>query len=146
MERQQFRISINAPREKVWDVLLGTDTYPQWTAPFAEGSSVKTDWKKGSKTLFLDGQGSGMVSEIAENIPNEFLSIRHLGEIKDGVEDLESEEVKEWAGSLENYTLKAVEGNTELTVDIDINDAFKDYMLKTWPLALGKVKEMSENN
>ncbi|MEJ5962050.1 SRPBCC family protein [Pedobacter immunditicola] len=146
MERQQFKITINAAREKVWDVLLGTDTYPKWTAPFAEGSSVKTDWQKGSKTLFLDGQGSGMVSEIAENIPNEFLSIRHLGEYKDGVEDLESEAVKEWAGSLENYTLNTVDGKTELRVDIDINDDYKEYMLKTWPLALDKVKEMAERS
>jgi len=141
MKRQQFKITINAARERVWDVLLGTDTYPKWTAPFAEGSSVKTDWKKGSKTLFLDGQGSGMVSEIAENIPNEFLSIRHLGEYKDGVEDLESE----WAGYLENYTLNTVDGKTELRVDIDLNEDYKEYMLKTWPQALDKVKEMAEN-
>ena len=141
MKRQQFKITINAARERVWDVLLGTDTYPKWTAPFAEGSSVKTDWKKGSKTLFLDGQGSGMVSEIAENIPNEFLSIRHLGEYKDGVEDLESE----WAGYLENYTLNTVDGKTELRVDIDLNEDFNEYMLKTWPQALDKVKEMAEN-
>ena len=145
MERKQFKISINAPREKVWENLLGIETYPQWTAPFCEGSSVKTDWKKGSKTLFLDGQGSGMVSEIAENIPNEFLSIRHLGELVDGVEDFDSEQAQEWAGSLENYTLKTVDGHTELIVEVDLNEQFMDYMLKTWPLALNKVKELSED-
>ncbi len=85
-----------------------------------------------------------MVSEIAENIPNEFLSIRHLGELRDGVEDLDSEQVKEWAGCYENYSLKTVDGRTELVIDIDINEEYKDYMLRTWPLALQKVKELSE--
>ena len=36
---------------------------------------METDWKKGSRAIFGDGKGSGMVSEIEEVIPNQFLSI-----------------------------------------------------------------------
>jgi len=144
MERKEFAIAINAPKEKVWNVLFSDSTYPQWTSVFSEGSRVETDWKKGSKALFLNAEGEGMVATIAENRPNEFLSIRHLGFVKNGVEDVDSEEVKKWAGALENYTLKSVDGKTELTVDMDIAQEYMDYFLKVWPQALDKVKELSE--
>ncbi|WP_316821086.1 SRPBCC domain-containing protein [Pedobacter gandavensis] len=145
MKTMEFKTMINASPEKVWEVLLGVDTYPIWTAGFAEGSNVTTDWKKGSKAIFGDGKGNGMVSEIAENIPYKFLSIRHLGYLIDGKEDLESEEIKAWAGALENYTLTEVDGQTEWSISADITEDFEDYMLKTWPLALKKVKELAES-
>ncbi|WP_342331305.1 SRPBCC domain-containing protein [Pedobacter sp. FW305-3-2-15-E-R2A2] len=146
MKKQEFKILIDAPREKVWDVIIGKDTYPQWTAPFAEGSNVETDWKKGSRALFVNGEGDGMVSEIAENIPHEFLSIRHLGMINKGVEDLDSEEIKKWSGSMEDYRLRDVDGKTEWKVEMDTAADWEDYMGKTWPLALQKAKELAEKS
>lgn len=146
MEKQQFKTSINAPKEKIWNILWGQTTYPKWTAPFAEGSRVETDWKKGSKAVFYDGENNGMVSTIAENIPNEFMSIKHVGTIIKGVEDLDSETTKEWAGALENYTLQTVNDKTELVIDMDITEKYRYYFLKTWPLALEKVKELAEKN
>lgn len=65
--------------------------------------------------------------------------------IKDGVEDLESEDVKKWAGAKENYTLAESGGTTSLKVDMDSDSEWKDYFLKTWPKALAKVKELSES-
>jgi uncharacterized protein YndB with AHSA1/START domain len=144
MKKQEFKILIDAPREKVWDVITGKDTYPQWTAPFAEGSKAETDWKKGSKVIFSSGNGDGMVSEIAENIPHEFLSIRHLGMITNGVEDLDSEEIKKWSGSMEDYRLSDVGGKTEWKVEMDTAGEWEDYMNETWPLALQKAKELAE--
>lgn len=144
MKKQTFNILIDASPGKVWNTLLGEETYPLWTSVFAEGSTVKTDWKEGSKALFLDGKGEGMVSVIDKNIPNEFLSIKHLGMIKNGVEDMESEEVKKWSGALENYILKPSNGRTELIIDMDMSEEFKDYFLTTWPKALEKVKELAE--
>lgn len=146
MEKQEFKVAIDAPREKVWDVLWNDSTYRLWTSAFTEGSHVVTDWKKGSKALFLDGKGHGMVSTIAENKPNEYMSIKHLGIVNDGVEDTDSEKVKEWAGALENYTLKSVGGKTELIVDMDVADEFKDYFTETFPKALDKVKQLAEKN
>jgi hypothetical protein len=146
MEKQEFKISIEAPREKVWDVLWNSDTYPKWTSVFSEGSRAETDWKKGSRVLFTDGKGDGMISTIAENIPNSYMSIKHKGMIKNGKEDFDSDEVKSWAGAEENYTLKAMGNKTELKVDIDIADEYKDYFEKTFPKALDKVKELAEQN
>ncbi len=144
MEKQEFKISINAPKEKVWSILWDDATYRQWTAAFMEGSRAETDWKKGSKVLFVNAEGEGMVATIADKIPNEFMSFKHLGTIKKGVEDVDSPETKEWAGALENYTLKGSNGKTELIVEMDIADEYKDYFVKTWPVALEKVKELAE--
>ena len=145
MEKINFSTSINAPKEKVWKALWEDSNYRNWTSVFAEGSYAKTDnWKEGSKVLFLDGKGSGMVSMVAINKPNEFMSFKHLGIVKDGIEDVASKEVKEWAGAVESYTLNGRNGKTELTVEMDITDEFKDYFTNTWPKALEKVKELSE--
>jgi uncharacterized protein YndB with AHSA1/START domain len=146
MEKINFSININAPRERVWDVLLGKETYPEWTSVFAPGSEAETDWKEGSRALFTDGKGNGMISRIAKNIPNEFISIEHLGMIENGVEDLTSDKVKAWAGAHENYTLKESGGGSELVVDMDTDKEYKDYFTKTWPMALDKVKTIAESN
>ncbi len=64
MEKINFSISINAPKEKVWRTLWEDETYRKWTSVFSPTSYVDTDWKEGSKVLFLDGQDSGMVSKM----------------------------------------------------------------------------------
>ncbi|MEO6720641.1 MAG: SRPBCC domain-containing protein [Ferruginibacter sp.] len=147
METKQFTRTINAPTEKVWNTLWDDATYREWTAVFIEGSRAETDWKKGSKVLFLDGKGSGMVSTILENKPNEFMSFKHLGMVKDGVEDTTSAETKEWANAVESYTLKSANGGTELTVDFGVtgmSQQMLDYFMDTWPKSLDKVKEIAE--
>ena len=147
MEKINFSTSINAPREKVWDVLWNDDSYREWTSAFMEGSYAETDnWKEGSKVLFLAPGGNGMVSTVAKNKKNEFMSFKHLGEVKNGVEDTESEKVKSWAGAMENYRLTDENGKTKLEVDMDSTDEFRDYFEKTWPVALEKVKELAEKN
>ena len=145
MEKHQFNATINAPKEKVWEVLWGKDSYPAWTSAFAEGSNAETDgWKKGSKVLFTDGKGSGMVAIVADNRPNEFMSFKHIGMVNDGVEDTESDKVKEWAGAHENYTLKEENGKTLLTVEMEIGKEWLEYFQKTWPVALDKVRTLAE--
>jgi len=149
MEKLKFSTNIKAPREKVWDVLWNDDTYRKWTSAFMEGSYAETDnWKEGTKVLFLGPGGDGMVSTVAKNKRNEFMSFKHLGEVKNGVEDTESEKIKIWAGAMENYMLSDENGNTKLDVELDVDSAgdFKDYFSKTFPVALEKVKELAEKN
>jgi len=147
MEKINFATTINAPREKVWKVLWDDASYRNWTSVFTEGSYAKTDnWIEGSKVLFLSPEGDGMVSKVASNKPNKFMSFEHLGVVKNGVEDTESESVKGWAGAKENYTLTEENGKTKLVVDLDSTDEFKDYFIKTFPVALEKVKKLAEKN
>jgi hypothetical protein len=144
MQKMQFQTIIAANPKKVWDILWNDESYREWTSVFSEGSKAETDWEEGSKVLFLDGKGQGMVSMIAAKRPVEFMSFRHLGVVKDGVEDTTSPEVKEWAGSTENYTLADVNGGTELTVEMDLSEQWKEYFEKTFPKALDKIKEIAE--
>ncbi|PWS26521.1 ATPase [Pedobacter yonginense] len=142
MEKVKFNININAPAEKVWAILWGQDTYPLWAAAFAEGSKAITDWQKGSKAWFVDQNNEGMVSRIADNIPNEFLSIEHLGMIKDGVEDLNHV----WNGAKENYNLEEKDGQTQLYITMDSNAEMKAYFENIWPIALEKIKTLAERD
>lgn len=144
MKKLHFSTEINAPRERVWRVLWDDKTYRQWTAAFHEGSHAESDWKEGSKILFLGPDGSGMVSRIAQLKPNEYMSFEHLGELKDGKEDLEVAKEKGWAGSQENYTLKDKNGKTELFVELDSEGDFWEFLQNTFPKALQRVKELAE--
>jgi hypothetical protein len=74
----------------------------------------------------------------------EAISIEHLGMVKDGKEDTTSEEVKSWAGAFENYTFKAKNGSTEVLVDIDVHDEYKEMFQEMWPKALKKLKDLAE--
>lgn len=144
MAKTEFSTKIKAPAKKVWDVLWTDDTYRKWTSVFHEGSYVVTDWKEGSKALFLAPNGDGMYSTIAKNIPNEYMSIKHIGVVKDGKEQPLDEESKKWSGSLENYTLKETNGETKLIVDVDIAEEYKDFFNGVFPKALNIVKELAE--
>lgn len=149
MEKLNFKIDINAPKEKVWKTMLEDATYRLWTTPFSEGSYYKGDWSKGSKIIFLGpnpetGKEGGMVSRIKENKLHKYISIEHLGEVYDGVEDTTSDRVKVWAGALENYTFIDKNGKTELVVDLDINKEFKEMFEGMWPKALQKLKSLCE--
>lgn len=145
MKKRQYSASIKAPREKVWNILWGKGSYEEWTSPFAEGSTAKTDWQEGSRVLFLDGKGEGMIGKIASRKDNEYMGIQQLGMILGGKEITEGPEIDSWKGAEENYTLKDENGGTHLRVDIDITDDMLDYFDKTWPKALDKLREIAEN-
>ncbi|RZJ67469.1 MAG: SRPBCC domain-containing protein [Flavobacterium sp.] len=144
MERKTFNIEIDAPREKVWETLWGDETYPKWTSPFAPGSKVETDWQVGSRAIFLDMNGDGMISIIDEKREPEYMAFRHIGEIMDGKEDTESDKVREWAGSIEDYTLTELNGKTNIEVSMDIEGEYAEFFEKTWPRALEHLKSISE--
>lgn len=148
MERLHFSITINAPKETVWNTMLDKKSYREWTSIFMPGSFYEGSWDKGSKILFLapdeTGKTSGMVSRVKESRKYEYVSIEHLGFVENGKEDTTSEAVKSWAGALENYTFKESNGKTNVLVDMDTSEEYKDMFLDTWPKALEKLKTLSE--
>lgn len=152
MKKLQFKASIQAPLAKVYDLMLGLthkSTYEEWTALFNPTSTYEGNWEKGSKMLFLgvdeNGQKGGMVSEMADHIPHQFVSIRHYGLLQAGVEITDGPEVEKWANGFENYTFEENNGTTIITVDLDTTEEFVDYMTESYPSALEKLKEMCEN-
>lgn len=144
MKTLHYSIDIDAPKEKVWHTMLDKETFKIWTAEFMAGSYYEGTWEKDEKIRFMDPEGNGMNSVIAENRPYEFTSIKHLSIIKDGVEDTESPESKKWAPAYENYTFREHDGQTEVLIDIEILEEFAPMMEATWPKALAKLKTMCE--
>lgn len=145
-----FSVIIDAPREKVWNAMLGDVTYREWTKPFnPAGSYFEGTWEKGSKIKFLGvnpetgREEGGMYAEIAENRPYEFVSIKHLGEIKADGTEMPSPESTGF--SFENYTLNDLQGKTEVVVDCTgIPGEYLEMLSAAWPQALEKLKEISE--
>ncbi len=144
MQKIHFSIKINAPKEKVWYIMLNDATYRQWTEAFHPGSYFEGSWEQGSDIKFLgpDEQGGlgGMFSKIKENRPYEFMSIDHLGEIING----EKKTASDWSSVNENYTFTETNGVTEVAVEMDSLDQYKEMFEEMWPKALQKVKEISE--
>jgi len=145
MKKLYFNITIDASPEYVYENMINPDSYRLWTASFCEGSYFEGSWNTNDKIQFLSPEGGGMYSEIAKNIPNEYLSIRHLGMIKDGIIDTESSEVKGWVNALENYTFKRNGIKTELSIDIDVTEEYEEYMNEAWPKALSTLKMLCES-
>ena len=144
MKKLHFDIVIHASRVAVWEAMLAPDTYRQWTAEFAAGSYYEGRWAEGERIRFLVPKGDGMFSLVAACRPHEFLSLKHLGEIKGGVEDPDSEASRSWANAFENYSFADAGSATRLDIDVDAAPEFEDFMTRVWPKALGKLKAICE--
>lgn len=151
MKKITFKTQIKAPAQKVYETMLGLNniaTYEQWTAEFNPTSTYEGNWNKGEKMYFVgtdeNGKRGGMISEIAENIPAEFVSIKHIGMLDGDTEITSGEQVESWAGSLENYAFQESNGITTVTVEMDTAEDYMDYFNGTWPKALKTLKKIAE--
>jgi hypothetical protein len=107
----------------------------------AEGSYSVSDWKEGSPIQFIDpASGGGMSSVIEKKRRAEYMSFRHVAEIKDGQEQKKAA----WSGAHENYTLTKKPGGTTLRVDLDAADEHRQMFEDKFPKALHRVKSLSE--
>ncbi|MGU3377099.1 SRPBCC family protein [Chryseobacterium sp. M5A1_1a] len=145
METLSYETIIDAPLQKVWDILWKPETYSVWTQYFGAGSSImKSDWKVGGKTYFLNDKGDGMVSTIDSlDEPNQIV-FKHLGMIENGIEDTQSKEVMEWNGSFEKYFLIDYEGKTKLHAEVQIEKQWRDHMNTGFTKGLIVVKSLAE--
>jgi hypothetical protein len=148
MEILQQTIVISAAPKKVWDIMLQDATYRLWTKEFNPTSYYQGTWEQGSEIRFLGidehGKLQGMYSRIKESRLHEFISIEHLGIVGDGMIDTTSEKVKKWAPAYENYTFKADNGATQLTIEMQVNAEYKSMFEEMWTRALKALKALCE--
>ena len=94
-----------------------------------------------------------MYSKIKENRKHEYISIEHLGMVKDGVIDTTSDEVRKWTPAFENYTFTEKarlndpvgQGNqTEVKVEMQVASEYKAMFEEMWPRALKTLKDLCE--
>ena len=129
MEEFTLTVAIAAPPAKVWQMLFGPLTYPQWTAPFSPGSRYEGQFSEGARIRFLsDSEGSHLDSQVVAFRPPEFLSLLH--------------EFPQPAR--ESYSLSPTPTGTLLRIDQDLDPAWASYMRDTWPIALARLRELCE--
>jgi hypothetical protein len=138
-------IEVNAPKEIVWEVLLDDKFTRIWYAEFSEGSHAETDWKVGSKAVFTDNSGCGLIATVVENNPFEFLQVQYTGYMNNGVEDYDSNIAKEVKGGLETYSLSEKDGVTNLSIECGMSEQMFETMSLAWDKALQKLKKLSES-
>ncbi len=150
MQKMHYSVVINAPREKVYETMLADATYREWTSAFSPGGYYVGDWSEGSTMRFVGvdpedpANISGMISRVAKNTKNEFVSLESIGQILNGVDDTTSDQVTGWLGALEEYTFTDVDGGTEVRIDQDTADEFVEMFAEMWPKGLAKLKEICE--
>ncbi|MCT2406388.1 SRPBCC domain-containing protein [Chryseobacterium antibioticum] len=146
METLSYEIIINASSQKVWDVLWTPETYTEWTQYFGPGSVMKSDWKVGGKTYFVNAEGAGMVSTIDSlDKPNQII-FKHLGMVdKEGNEDIHSKEVMEWSGAFEKYILIDLDGKTKLHTEVQVEKEWREHLNTGFLKSLEVVKNLAEN-
>ncbi len=146
METLSYEKIIDAPKQKVWDVLWGSESYSEWTQFFAPGCIMKSDWKIGGKTYFLSAEGEGMVSTIDSIEEPDQIIFKHLGMVdKDGNEDIHSKEVMEWSGCFEKYILIDFDGKTKLHTEVQVEKEWQDHMNTGFTKGLEIVKNLAEH-
>lgn len=147
METLSYEIIINTSKQKIWDVLWGSETYSEWTKFFNpdSDSTMKSDWQVGGKTYFVNAEGAGMVSTIDSLEKPDQIIFKHLGMVdKEGNEDTQSKEVMEWSGCFEKYILIDFDGKTKLHTEVQVEKAWRDHMDEGFNKGLQIVKELSE--
>lgn len=147
-ESIHMEIEIQAPVKIVFDRMLDPEYYQEWTSVFSPTSYFEGSWEKGAKILFLSksekGNTEGMVSKIADLIPNKYVSIEHLGFVSNGEETTTGPEIEPWAGAHENYSFYDFGERTLLKIDMESGGEYRDHFLTTWPKALEKLKQICE--
>lgn len=144
MKKLKFSKEINAPVQKVWDILWTTDTYGKWTRFFTDGSRMESDWQVGGRTVFLDPDNNGMIATITElDVPRK-VYFSHQGQIIKGVEDTTSDEVKAFAGAMEKYDLEEKDGITYLEMSVEVFEDFEEMMINGFTKGIAEVKRLAE--
>lgn len=150
MERLQFNTQIQAPVEQVFDTMIGKEGYKQWTSVFCSTSDFEGSWKEGEKIMFVavnkEGKREGMLGRVKAHVPNRFVSVEYYG-VLDGQEEVTEGEVAQgFKDMYENFSFEPNGKGTNVTVDVDVEDAFKTYLSETYPKALDRLKEICEQS
>ena len=141
MKELQFTIEINAPKEKVWDTMWQDEVFRQWAGLIDPGTYMVGDLAVGNEVQFISGNGYGVTSLVEKLSDGEYLLLRHSADTQDVGE---RERDKQWTGGKEEYTLTETDGITTLTIAFDVPPELEEIMNTSYPKAMGKLKELTE--
>ena len=145
MKDLHFSIDIAAPAVRVWDCMFDPLAYRDWTRAFAEGSYFEGVWAAGRRLRFLGPQGCGMEAIVDDCALHERLSLRLVGEIRDGRPVPDSPLHTQPARKSYCFS-RTAEGGTRLAVALQAwDDGFFTFLNDTWPVALQRLKALAES-
>jgi hypothetical protein len=97
MKNLEYKIHIKAPKQKVWETMIQSDTYEQWVAASWPGSSYEGKWNEGEKIKFVSKNGSGTLALIEVLKPYNYISAKHIAVLLEGGKaDYDSDIAKGW--------------------------------------------------
>jgi hypothetical protein len=144
MKNMQFKITIHATTECVWNVLWQDETFQDWASIIDPGTYKIGELKQGNELQFISSNnGYGVTSLIEKLITNELLQLRHSADTQNSGKN---KRTNEWTGAKETYSLVEENGVTTLRVAFDVPPEQEAYFKLTFPKALQRVKELAENN
>lgn len=142
MQKLQFSIEIQSPKETVWSVLWEDKTFRDWANMIDEGTYMTGDMQEGANVQFISSvNGYGVTSRIEKLVPNEFVLFRHMADTK---ESGEQEREKEWTGGQESYSLQEDGSGTTLVVELTVPPEQIETFTERIPKALQRIKELAE--
>ena len=145
MANVMHSVIINAPAEKIWDVLWNEDSYKEWTQFFSPGSNYKSDWKVGGKTYFLDASGkNGSIATIDRMDKPNMVIFKHIGELHNGKAINNTRKVIDWLGSFEKYFIMSFDGYCKLQGESITSPEYADHIKEGFVKGFAKVKELAE--
>ncbi len=145
MKDLQFSVDVHAPVARVWDCMFDPIAYRDWTSAFADGSYFEGVWDTGRRLRFLDPQGFGMEAVVDEAVPHQRMSLRLVGEIKEGRPVHDSRLAQ--TPARERYVFDVTpRGGTHLVIHLQAwNDEFLAMLQDMWPRALQRLKALAES-
>lgn len=130
--------TINAPVDKVWDALID----PAMIKKYMFGTTVKSDWKEGSKITWSgewEGKNYEDKGEILTFQPMKKLAYSHYSPLT-GQEDIPE--------NYHNVTIeledKGDQTNITLTQDNNTSEQEKEHSEKNWNMMLEGMKKLLE--
>ncbi len=146
METLHYKIAIDATRSRVWEILIGAETYKLWVKAFSPNSYMKGEWVQGTKVDFLDPDMGGTRAILEKLDPEHQIVAKHVALIsKQGEVSTSGEIADKWLGTIESYQLITRNSKTELHIEITCHKDFVEMFDSGWPKALATIKELSES-
>lgn len=142
MKELQFRVEVQAAKDRVWDTLWQDETLREWAGIIDPGTYMIGELKEGNEVQFISAEnGYGVTSLVEKLTPGEFLLLRHRADTQDAGK---RERDQEWTGGKESYSLTEKDDTTTLTAAFDVPPQLEEYFKDNYPKALERVKELAE--
>ncbi|HVS79560.1 MAG TPA: SRPBCC domain-containing protein [Candidatus Paceibacterota bacterium] len=148
MKSIRHSIEIDAPKEKIWQVLWDDKTFRDWANIIDQGTYMTGTLQEGAEVNFIgnsDGKVRyGVSSKVEKLIPLKLISFRKVEDIKVADDGSIEKRDDQWTGGVESYELEEHDGQVTLSIIEDVPDELVEYFENTLPKVLERIKALAE--